>query len=149
LWKKFVSSDQTLSFVYWNENGPGQALVNAAGIPFTAISSGKLRRYWSWNNVSDLKNIWRGYRGAVYCARVATTCCRYRQLVVSVPVHYAAYRQGYTDDCASTDVQPVFNRLMARWADTVTVAFAVCRPAFRIDARCISNRFDLRYFLDN
>jgi UDP-N-acetylglucosamine--N-acetylmuramyl-(pentapeptide) pyrophosphoryl-undecaprenol N-acetylglucosamine transferase len=134
-------SDVAFRFI-GSENGPERALVNAAGIPFTAISSGKLRRYWSWSNVSDLKNIWRGYRQAQSIVRewqphVAVTAGSF----VSVPVHYAAHRNGVPTIVHQQDVQPgLANRLMSRWANTVTVAFAVSESAFKgRHTRCIGN----------
>lgn len=44
------------SDIHWIGSGAGieARRVPAAGLPFHAISVGKLRRYWDWQNVSDL-----------------------------------------------------------------------------------------------
>ena len=36
-----------------SKNGPERKMVEQAKIPFAAIPSGKLRRYWSWFNFID------------------------------------------------------------------------------------------------
>jgi UDP-N-acetylglucosamine--N-acetylmuramyl-(pentapeptide) pyrophosphoryl-undecaprenol N-acetylglucosamine transferase len=33
--------------------GPEQTLVKAEGLPFQTVAAGKLRRYWSWRNLTD------------------------------------------------------------------------------------------------
>ncbi len=49
----FAAAGSTISYVGSNE-GPEGGLVTPLGVPFYAIRSGKLRRYWSWRNVADL-----------------------------------------------------------------------------------------------
>ena len=44
--------------------------VPPSGIPYVAISTGKLRRYWAWQNVGDLAvNVPMGMLGAVHALR--------------------------------------------------------------------------------
>lgn len=116
-------------------HGPERQLVEAANIPFQAINSGKLRRYWSWKNISDVWNIWRGYRQAKKIIRewqpqVAVTAGSY----VSVPIIKAAQRQGVKTLVHQQDVQPgLANTLMASKADVITTAFEISRSAFPKD----------------
>lgn len=49
----FSAAGSTVSYIGSNE-GPERGLVTPLGVPFYAIRSGKLRRYWSWRNVADL-----------------------------------------------------------------------------------------------
>lgn len=113
-------------------HGPERQLVEAANIPFQTINSGKLRRYWSWKNVSDVWNIWRGYRQAkkIICdwqPQVAVTAGSY----VSVPIIKAAQQQGVKTLVHQQDVQSgLANTLMASKADVITTAFEISRSTF-------------------
>jgi UDP-N-acetylglucosamine--N-acetylmuramyl-(pentapeptide) pyrophosphoryl-undecaprenol N-acetylglucosamine transferase len=49
----FAAAGSMISYVGSNE-GPERGLVTPLGVPFHAIRSGKLRRYWSWRNITDL-----------------------------------------------------------------------------------------------
>ena len=49
----FAAAGSKISYV-GSEEGPERGLVAPLGVPFFAIRSGKLRRYWSWRNVADV-----------------------------------------------------------------------------------------------
>lgn len=49
----FAAAGSKISYV-GSAEGPERGLVAPLGVPFYAIRSGKLRRYWSWRNVADL-----------------------------------------------------------------------------------------------
>lgn len=115
-----------------SSNGPERVLAQTANIPFHTISSGKLRRYWSWDNLSDVGKIWRGYRQASVIVRqwrpnVTVTAGSF----ISVPVIWAAHRQGIPTLVHQQDVRPgLANRLMAPAADLITVTFHRTSKAF-------------------
>lgn len=112
--------------------GPERELVQAANIPFEVIDSGKLRRYWSWQNFSDLGQLWRGFGQAKKIIRtwrpqVAISAGSF----VSVPVIWAAHRSGVATLVHQQDVRPgLANKLMAPAADKITVAFQSSAKAF-------------------
>jgi UDP-N-acetylglucosamine--N-acetylmuramyl-(pentapeptide) pyrophosphoryl-undecaprenol N-acetylglucosamine transferase len=113
-------------------DGPEKVLAQAANIPFETIASGKLRRYWSWKNFSDLGRLWRGYKQAQSIIRswrpqVAISAGSF----VSVPVIWAAHRSGVATLVHQQDVRPgLANRLMAPAADIITVSFKSSAQAF-------------------
>ena len=49
----FLAAGSKVSYI-GSEEGPERGLITPLGVPFHAIRSGKLRRYWSWRNVADL-----------------------------------------------------------------------------------------------
>lgn len=113
-------------------DGPEGVLAKAANIPFMTIPSGKLRRYWDIKNLTDLRQIWRGYRQSVdvikhWRPKVAVTAGSF----VSVPVMWAAHRHGVKTLVHQQDVRPgLANRLMIRAADVITVTFRASMAAF-------------------
>ena len=105
--------------------GPEAGLVAAAGIPFRAVSSGKLRRYLAWRNLTDLGRIVRGF---CQCWRLFG---RWRPDVlasagsfVAVPAVWAARLRGVPVHVHQMDIRPgLANRLTAPFAASVSVAF--------------------------
>lgn len=56
-------------------NGIEADLVSARGIPFFGIASGKLRRYFAWQNFIDpIKIVWGFFSGAADLAAPTTRC---------------------------------------------------------------------------
>lgn len=113
--------------------GPEKDLVEKAGINFRTIPSGKFRRYWSVSNLTDIWQIWRGYRQAKiilqdWQPQVAVTAGSF----VSVPLIWAAERQGIATLIHQQDVRPgLANRLMAPRAKKITVAFESTMTSFK------------------
>lgn len=105
--------------------GPEASLCEAATIPFQAIPSGKLRRYWSWKNITDFGNLWRAWIAAKKIVRrwppdVVVSAGSF----VAVPVVWAAKRTGSKVVIHQQDIRPgLANRLMVPAADRITVAF--------------------------
>lgn len=119
--------DRTVEFLFvGSANGPERVLAETAGINFEAIPAGKLRRYWSWHNFSDLNNLWHGFLAARRVIR------RWRpQTVVSsgsyvsVPVVWAGRLAGCKTLVHQQDVRPgLANRLMVPAATVITVTFS-------------------------
>ena len=108
-----------------SKSGVERELVAAVpGVAYHAISTGKLRRYFSWQNFADPFRILRG----VCEARRLIRECRPDVIFskggyVSVPVVIAA---GKTPVVAhESDLTPgLANRIAARYADRVCVTFA-------------------------
>ena len=104
-------------------------LVGAAGVPFHAIPAGKLRRYLSLRNVSDLVLVAAG------CARALLLLAALRPAVlfakgsyVSVPPVIAARLLGIPVITHESDATPALaTRINATMARTVLVAFDATR----------------------
>jgi UDP-N-acetylglucosamine--N-acetylmuramyl-(pentapeptide) pyrophosphoryl-undecaprenol N-acetylglucosamine transferase len=105
--------------------GPEEKLVAAAGIPFRAISSGKLRRYFDWRNFVDLARIICGF----FESRRLLKGYRPDAVVmaggyVAVPVVWAAATLKIPVYVHQMDIRPgLANRLAAPFAKGFSVAF--------------------------
>lgn len=122
--------------------GPERVLAQTANIPFTPVASGKLRRYWSWTNVTDIQAIIRGYFQSRKIIRqwrphIAITAGSF----VSVPVIWAAHHLHIPTLVHQQDVRPgLANRLMSPAASLITVAFRESARAFSAEkVRWIGN----------
>jgi UDP-N-acetylglucosamine--N-acetylmuramyl-(pentapeptide) pyrophosphoryl-undecaprenol N-acetylglucosamine transferase len=115
-----------------DENGLETTIVPAAGVPFAAISAGKLRRYLSRRTLSDLARVPRGVAQALGHARrfrphAAFTSGGY----VSVPAGLAARLTGAPLLMHQQDVPPnLANRLLTPFATRISVSFAASLPYF-------------------
>ncbi|HEX9039037.1 MAG TPA: undecaprenyldiphospho-muramoylpentapeptide beta-N-acetylglucosaminyltransferase [Ktedonobacterales bacterium] len=118
-----------------DENGLETSIVPAAGVPFAAISAGKLRRYLSRRTLSDLARVPRGMLQALGHVRrfrphAAFTSGGY----VSVPAGLAARMTGAPLLMHQQDVPPnLANRLLTPFATRISVSFAASLPYFPED----------------
>ena len=107
-------------------SGPEHGLIERYGIRRVGIPSGKLRRYWSWSNVTDGWNVVRGFFAARKILRefrptVVLTAGGY----VGVPVVRAAVRLHCPVLLHQPDVElGLANRLSIKSASIITVSFA-------------------------
>jgi len=107
-------------------NGPERQLVTEAGIPFQAISGGKLRRYLSFQNIQDSWRVMLGFFQAYqylkdYRPKLVLTAGSF----VSVPVVWAAKILGIPVIIEQLDYRAgLANRLMAPVAKQILVTFA-------------------------
>ncbi|MBU0706873.1 UDP-N-acetylglucosamine--N-acetylmuramyl-(pentapeptide) pyrophosphoryl-undecaprenol N-acetylglucosamine transferase [Patescibacteria group bacterium] len=107
------------------KNGLEIDLVLEGQIKFHAISSGKLRRYWSWSNITDIFNIFIGFFQALvrinkFKPDVVYSAGGY----VGVPVVWAAWLSGVPTLIHQQDVElSLANRLVQGIASKITVTF--------------------------
>jgi UDP-N-acetylglucosamine--N-acetylmuramyl-(pentapeptide) pyrophosphoryl-undecaprenol N-acetylglucosamine transferase len=107
------------------EGGPEDGQVHQAGLPFKAISSGKLRRYLAWRNFTDLFKITTGY----FQARKLFKEKRPDIVVsaggfVAVPVIWAAGHLDIPVHVHQMDIRPgLANKLSAPFATSFSVAY--------------------------
>src|SRR5512144_1025848 len=97
-----------------------------AGIPFHPVSTGKLRRYWDWQNVPDLA--WRAPAGVVQAwallRRLAPDVVFATGGFVALPAAVAAAALGIPVVVhEQTSVPGLANRLAARFAARIAVSF--------------------------
>ncbi|HTM68976.1 MAG TPA: UDP-N-acetylglucosamine--N-acetylmuramyl-(pentapeptide) pyrophosphoryl-undecaprenol N-acetylglucosamine transferase [Candidatus Binatia bacterium] len=106
------------------EGGPEERLVAEAGVPFHAISAGKLRRYFSWRNLTDPFRVVGGF----FASRALLRKLRADAVVsaggfVAVPVAWAARSLGIPVHVHQQDVRPgLANRLSLPASSTMSVA---------------------------
>lgn len=106
------------------KGGPEAALVAEAGLRFFGISSGKLRRYFSWRNFTDVFRIIKG----VFDSLAVLRRCRPDALVsaggfVAVPAVWAAWLMRVPVHLHQMDIRPgLANKLSAPFAGSMSVA---------------------------
>ena len=120
LTKKF---DENYSGIWiGTKEGIEEKLVTEYQIPYVAIAAGKLRRYISVWNMSDLIKIFFGFFQAFFLLiKEKPTLCISAGGFVSVPVHYAAWILGIPTWIHQQDVQiGLANKLMTPIAQKIT-----------------------------
>ena len=116
-------SDATFAWI-GTKRGPEKGIVDAAGIPFQHITSGKLRRYLSPMNVVDIAKVSIGFvQSCYFMLKHDPDVCITAGGFVSVPVHIAAWLFGVQTWVHQQDVVPgLANKVMSRFATVVTTA---------------------------
>ena len=107
------------------ENERERAAVEQAGIPFYPIQSGKLRRYRSWENFTDIFRIITAFFQALSLLRKTRPDVLFSKGgFVSVPPVFAAKTLGIRILTHESDATPgLATRLNSRCADVVCVPF--------------------------
>lgn len=115
--------DATFAWV-GTKQGPERDIVAIHGIPFTTITSGKLRRYLSIMNLVDIAKITIGFFQACrMMLKHDPDICITAGGFVSVPIHLAAWLFGVKTWVHQQDVLPgLANTIMAKTATRVTTA---------------------------
>ncbi len=106
------------------KNGPEKQLVVKYDIPFFVISSGKMRRYFSFWNFTDLFKIIFGFlQSFVILWREKPDVCISAGGFVSVPVHFMAWIMGVPSWIHQQDVKVgLSNKIMAPFATKITTS---------------------------
>ncbi|MEK9151858.1 MAG: glycosyltransferase, partial [Patescibacteria group bacterium] len=106
-------------------SGPERGLVEAAGMPFSAIRSGKLRRYFSLQNLVDHARLMLGIGDALkVLGRLRPAAVVSAGGFVAVPVAWAAALLGIPVHVHQLDLRPgLANRLTAPFAKSISVGF--------------------------
>lgn len=108
------------------KSGPEKELVEKAGIKFTTIASGKLRRYISIWNIMDIFLIVVGlFQSIKIIWRENPSMCVSAGGFISVPAHWAAWLLGVPAWIHQQDVVVgLSNKLMSPFAMVITTALA-------------------------
>ncbi len=98
------------------------------GVTYHAVQSGKLRRYFSLLNFTDmfrvLGGIWQSYW---LIRKLKPNVCFSKGGFVSIPVVIAAHWNHVPTVCHESDMTPgLANRIAARFADVVATTFPEC-----------------------
>ena len=119
---------QGVELLYVGSSRPGdRQLVEAAGLRFEAIASGKLRRYFDLQNVIDMgkvalgwwqaKNILRKFKPDIVFAKGGA---------VTLPIIVAAGQMGIPVVASESDIRVgLSNRIPMKWITKLAVSFPV------------------------
>jgi UDP-N-acetylglucosamine--N-acetylmuramyl-(pentapeptide) pyrophosphoryl-undecaprenol N-acetylglucosamine transferase len=114
-----------VQFLYvGTQDGPEEALATAQDLPFAGVASGKLRRYWSWQNFVDPPKVALGIGQAYALAR------RFKPHLAfaaggfgAVPPLLAARLAGARMVIHQQDVEPgLANKVLVPFAARITVS---------------------------
>jgi len=115
-----------LDFVWLGTyDGPEKDMVENQNIPFTAIAGGKLRRYFSWRNLTDVFWVLAGFcQSLKFIRQHRPDLVLSAGSFISVPVVWAARLLRVPVLVHQQDARPgLANRLMAPFASAITVTF--------------------------
>ena len=107
-------------------SGLEQELVADADVAFYGISAGKLRRYWSWQNITDVLRIVAGIlQSIVLLGRLRPDVIFSKGGFVSFPVALAGWLWRVPLVVHESDYSPgLANRLVQPFASTICTSFA-------------------------
>ncbi len=105
--------------------GPERGLAEGAGIPFHGVSTGKLRRYFSWKNFTDpFRVVWGVAEAYSLLGRLRPQAVFSKGGFVAVPVVYAAFLRRIPVVLHESDLTPgLANRLCLPFCRRVCAGF--------------------------
>ena len=108
------------------------------GVTYHAVKSGKLRRYFSWQNFTDPFRVVRGaFQSARLMGRLKPDVVFSKGGFVSVPVVIGAWLHRVPVLCHESDLTPgLANRICARFARKIATTFPECAGALGAKAVC-------------
>ena len=111
--------------VYIGSHGIEENLVRSAGIKFVQIQSGKLRRYFSLENLLDVFRVFAGTAQSFFLMlRIRPACVFSKGGFVAVPVAVGAWLARVPVVSHESDVSPgLANRIISRFASMNLYAF--------------------------
>ena len=108
-----------------------QMIARIPDIQYHEVKSGKLRRYFSWQNFIDpFKVIWGALQSVMAIAKIKPDVCFSKGGFVSVPVVIGAWLCRVPTICHESDLTPgLANRICTKFAKKVCTTFAECAKA--------------------
>jgi len=108
-----------------SKDGLERDLVKAAGVPYHAISAGKLRRYMDLKNITDIFRVIKGLGGAIgVIRRIKPDIVFSKGGFVTVPVLVAAKMLRVPSVTHESDITPgLANRLSQPFVGKICVSF--------------------------
>jgi UDP-N-acetylglucosamine--N-acetylmuramyl-(pentapeptide) pyrophosphoryl-undecaprenol N-acetylglucosamine transferase len=106
-------------------NGIEKDIIEGAGIPYSGISSGKLRRYFDWKNFKDPFRVMKGVMEAYFLIRKLKPDVIFSKGgFVSVPVVIAGWMNRVPVFLHESDITPgLANKIALRFATKIFVTF--------------------------
>jgi len=122
-----------------SSGGKETAVLEARGVNFKGVWAGKLRRYFDWQNIVDLFRIPVGVLQSYFLLRdFKPAMVLAKGGYVSVPVGIAAWLLGIPIVTHESDaVMGLANRILARFAKRIAVAFPVGRYQSKYEQKMI------------
>lgn len=110
-----------------------ESMVAARTIPFHAISTGKLRRYFSWQNMIDPFKVIAGIIQSWRLLRQLKTDIVFSKGgFVAFPVVFSAWLHNIPVVAHESDISPgLANRLSFPFVNKICVTFAAAKPHFK------------------
>lgn len=121
-----LKNEKNFEFIWiGTKNGIEKKMIADEGLPYIAIASGKLRRYFSWQNFSDIfLIIWAFFQSLFILIKQRPNLFISAGGFVSVPTAWAAWCLRIPVLIHQQDVRPgLANKLMAPFAKIITVTF--------------------------
>lgn len=117
---------------YGSKNGMERRILKEEGVLFRGIPAGKLRRYFSINNLVDTLKVLAGFLSALFLlAKDRPKVVFSKGGYVTVPVVYAAAALGIPVVTHESDTDPgLATRLNARVARKILLSYEATRGAF-------------------
>lgn len=108
-----------------------QMLSRYEQVIFHTVKSGKLRRYFSWQNFVDpFRVLWGAMQSVALIRKLRPNVCFSKGGFVSVPVVVGAWLCRVPVVCHESDLTPgLANRICARFATVVATTFEECAQA--------------------
>ena len=127
---RLLENDYEVHYI-GTQSGIERQVMALPGVHYHVIQSGKLRRYFSWKNLSDP---FRVIQGALQASRVIKqlrpVVCFSKGGFVGVPVVFAAWRHRVPVLCHESDLTPgLANKISAWMAVRVACTFPECAKA--------------------
>lgn len=116
-----------------SDQGIERQLIGELGIPYYAVATGKLRRYFSWHNFIDpFKILWGIVQAFYHLGRIKPSVVFSKGGFVAFPVAVAAWLRGIPVVTHESDLTPgLANRLSAPFARYICVSFEKTKFAFK------------------
>lgn len=117
------------------ENGMERELITTEGINYHTISAGKLRRYFSLENVSDILKIGKGFfEASAHIKKIQPDVVFSKGGFVSCPVVWAAWTKGIPVVIHESDITPgLANKLSMPFAKKICYAFPETKQYIKQD----------------
>lgn len=114
------------------ENGIEHGMIASLdGVTYHSVKSGKLRRYFDWQNFTDPFRVIAGaFQSAHLMHKLKPDVCFSKGGFVSVPVVFGAWLNHVPTLCHESDITPgLANKICARFAKKVATTFPECAEA--------------------
>ena len=147
--KNAIDKKATAEFLFvGTQGGVEENMARSAGLPFCSILSGKLRRYFSWQNFVDILKIKIAFFQSLKIIRnFKPDIIISAGSFVSVPLIWAAVLGKTKILVHQQDVRPgLANKLMASFAGIITVVFKKSLGDYGKKARLAANPIRLDFF---
>jgi UDP-N-acetylglucosamine--N-acetylmuramyl-(pentapeptide) pyrophosphoryl-undecaprenol N-acetylglucosamine transferase len=136
-------------FYVGSEQGIERMLIKALNIPYYPITTGKLRRYWTWKNLLTpfqlLLGIWQSF---LLCRRLKPDIIFSKGGFVALPIVIAARLNGIPVVIHESDLSPgLANRLSFPFAKLICITFAATAQFFKKQSKVLLTGMPIREFL--